>query len=661
MANTVDVQGNTSNTGLANLKLADLKQKAKQLGIHGYSAMRKTDLIQAIEDTQSTVSSYSQQSQLSHSRRSAARLSQQEQHSLRTRLGRRAANGDKENNDRVSSKDKDKDGSVSEFREGSARKSKGSSYGSEIESGYHEDSTDIRNSRKSTQKKNRNRRAINFEEDDNSTSSPRESLYDDARERHDSLWDENSNFDQSDHLQDSTGSLGSIDSLSPEDEISDENEGDMSSAEERRRERRSRRRDKSRRNRDKRDRRNRDSRENDSLDEGDEDEIYENNTNSLLPVAGIVDILDSYAFVRTSGYLPGTNDVYVSMSIVKKYGLRKGDAVQGTIKAPHENDHRNSRQKLVPLQGVTSINGLTPEESLQRPQFSKLTPLYPNERLKMETTAEKITGRIIDIVDPIGKGQRGLIVAPPKAGKTATLQAIANSIAENNPECHLMVVLVDERPEEVTDMERTVRGEVISSTFDQPATNHTIVAELAIERAKRLVELGKDVVLLLDSMTRLARAYNLAQPASGRVLSGGVDAQALYPPKKFFGAARNIENGGSLTIIATALVETGSKMDEVIFEEFKGTGNMELRLSRELANKRLFPAIDINSSGTRREELITPASELVIIYRLRRLLGALDVEQAYQTLVPRLKQTSNNEEFFKTVLQSMKPAASSNS
>ena len=414
------------------------------------------------------------------------------------------------------------------------------------------------------------------------------------------------------------------------------------------------------------DRRGRRLRGRDSARETDEREIdrraerdsrREEPTDDLVPVAGIVDVLDSYAFVRTSGYLPGPNDVYVSMGQVKKYGLRKGDAVHGSIRTPRENDRRNQRQKFVPLQSIDSINGMSVEEAMNRPQFSKLTPLYPQERLKQETVPNKLTGRIMDIVSPIGKGQRGLIVSPPKAGKTITLQNIANSIAANNPEVHLMVVLVDERPEEVTDMERTVQGEVISSTFDRPASDHTTVAELAIERAKRLVELGQDVVVLLDSMTRLARAYNIAAPASGRILSGGVDAQALYPPKKFFGAARNIENGGSLTIISSALVETGSKMDEVIFEEFKGTGNMELRLSRELADKRLFPAIDINASGTRREELITNPQELPIIYRLRRLLGGMEPEQAYQTLVPRLKKTATNRDFLAAIVQQSNSSA----
>ena len=408
------------------------------------------------------------------------------------------------------------------------------------------------------------------------------------------------------------------------------------------------------RNSDRNDRNDRNNRadRNDRADRNVErEQRHEEPKEDLVPVAGIVDVLDSYAFVRTSGYLPGPNDVYVSMGQVKKYGLRKGDAVHGSIRTPREGDRRNQRQKFVPLQSIDSINGMTVEAAQNRPQFNKLTPLYPQERLKQETAPGKLTGRLIDIVAPIGKGQRGLIVSPPKAGKTITLQNIANAIATNNPEVHLMVVLVDERPEEVTDMERTVQGEVISSTFDRPASDHTTVAELAIERAKRLVELGQDVVVLLDSMTRLARAYNIAAPASGRILSGGVDAQALYPPKKFFGAARNIENGGSLTIISSALVETGSKMDEVIFEEFKGTGNMELRLSRELADKRLFPAIDVNASGTRREELITDPQELPIIYRLRRLLGGLEPEQAYQTLVPRLKKTATNRDFMASLIQ----------
>nr|WP_141789993.1 transcription termination factor Rho [Oryzihumus leptocrescens] len=370
----------------------------------------------------------------------------------------------------------------------------------------------------------------------------------------------------------------------------------------------------------------------------------------LVPVAGILDVLDNYAFVRTSGYLPGPNDVYVPLGMVKKNGLRKGDAVTGAVKALREGEQPgSSRQKFNALVRLDTVNGMTPEQARARVEFGKLTPLYPQERLRLETEPTVLTTRLIDLVAPIGKGQRGLIVSPPKAGKTMVLQAIANAITTNNPEAHLMIVLVDERPEEVTDMQRTVKGEVIASTFDRPAEDHTTVAELAIERAKRLVEMGHDVVVLLDSITRLGRAYNLAAPASGRILSGGVDSSALYPPKRFFGAARNIENGGSLTILATALVETGSKMDEVIFEEFKGTGNMELRLSRQLADRRIFPAVDVNPSGTRREEILMSAEELKIVWKLRRVLSALDSQQGIELLIDRLKKTRSNVEFLMQV------------
>ncbi|WP_141372745.1 transcription termination factor Rho [Cellulomonas cellasea] len=383
------------------------------------------------------------------------------------------------------------------------------------------------------------------------------------------------------------------------------------------------------------------------------EEIEVSEDDVLLPVAGILDILDSYAFVRTTGYLPGPNDVYVSLGQVKKAGLRRGDAVTGAVRQPREGEQlpqgSAARAKFNALVRLDSVNGLPPEEARQRADFSKLTPLYPQERLRLESEPNKLTPRVIDIVAPIGKGQRGLIVSPPKAGKTIIMQQIANAITTNNPEVHLMVVLVDERPEEVTDMERTVKGEVIASTFDRPASDHTIVAELAIERAKRLVELGQDVVVLLDSLTRLSRAYNLAAPASGRILSGGVDASALYPPKRFFGAARNIEHGGSLTILASALVETGSKMDEVIFEEFKGTGNMELRLSRNLADKRIFPAVDVNASGTRREEILMAPDELKIVWKLRRVMGALDQQQAIELLLGKLRETRSNAEFLMQV------------
>ncbi|MEV8241176.1 transcription termination factor Rho [Microbacterium testaceum] len=376
----------------------------------------------------------------------------------------------------------------------------------------------------------------------------------------------------------------------------------------------------------------------------------------LVPIAGILDVLDNYAFVRTTGYLPGPSDVYVSLGQVKKYNLRKGDAVVGSIKQPRENE-QSSRQKYNALVKVDSINGLSVDDAATRVDFGKLTPLYPQERLRLETAPEKLTQRIIDLVAPVGKGQRGLIVAPPKAGKTIVLQQIANAIAHNNPEVHLMVVLVDERPEEVTDMQRTVKGEVIASTFDRPAEDHTTVAELAIERAKRLVELGRDVVVLLDSITRLGRAYNLSAPTSGRVLTGGVDASALYPPKRFFGAARNIENGGSLTILATALVETGSKMDDVIFEEFKGTGNSELRLSRQLADKRIFPAVDVNASSTRREEMLLSPDEVKITWKLRRALAGLEPQQALEVVLGKLKETQSNVEFLVQMQKSI-PAPS---
>ena len=395
----------------------------------------------------------------------------------------------------------------------------------------------------------------------------------------------------------------------------------------------------------------------------DVDDVEVTEDDVLLPVAGILDVLENYAFIRTSGYLPGPNDVYVSLAQVKKYNLRKGDAVVGAIRAPREGEDRSqqsARQKFNALVRVTSVNGKTPEELKDRVEFAKLVPLYPSERLRLETDPKKIGPRVIDLVAPIGKGQRGLIVSPPKAGKTLILQSIANAITTNNPEVHLMMVLVDERPEEVTDMQRTVKGEVIASTFDRPADDHTTVAELSIERAKRLVEMGMDVVVLLDSMTRLGRAYNLAAPASGRILSGGVDSAALYPPKRFFGAARNIENGGSLTILATALVETGSKMDEVIFEEFKGTGNMELRLSRQLADKRIFPAVDVNASGTRREENLLSPEEVKIMWKLRRVLSGLETQQSLELLTNKIRETQSNVEFLMQVQKTTLGAKSDN-
>ncbi len=380
---------------------------------------------------------------------------------------------------------------------------------------------------------------------------------------------------------------------------------------------------------------------------GDEPVVSEDDV--LVPIGGILDVLENYAFVRTSGYLTGPNDVYVSLQQVRKYGLRRGDAVTGAVRQLRDGERRDKYNALVRLD---SVNGLDVEEARTRPEFTKLTPLYPQERLRLETEPGILTTRVIDLVMPVGKGQRALVVSPPKAGKTMVLQSIANAITQNNPECHLMVVLVDERPEEVTDMQRSVKGEVIASTFDRPPTDHITVAELSIERAKRLVELGHDVVVLLDSITRLGRAYNLGAPASGRILTGGVDSAALYPPKRFLGAARNIENGGSLTIFATALVETGSAMDTVIFEEFKGTGNAELKLDRRLADKRIFPAIDVDASGTRKEEILLAPEELRIVLQLRRVLHALDTGASLELLLDKMKKTRTNVEFLMQIQKS---------
>lgn len=381
---------------------------------------------------------------------------------------------------------------------------------------------------------------------------------------------------------------------------------------------------------------------------------YENNTKTdylskyskeeLLTKSGILEILpDGYGFLRAKGYLPSDHDIYVSMSQIRRFGLRNGDSVTGQVRTPKDSEKYHALLK------ITDVNKIDPEIIRGRVWFESLTPLYPRDRLRLETTPDEIAPRIIDLVAPVGKGQRGLIVSPPKAGKTTILKQIANSITTNSPEIHLIVLLVDERPEEVTDMERSVKGEVVSSTFDQPSDNHINVAELVMERAKRLVESGKDVAILLDSITRLARAYNLSTPASGRILSGGVDSTALFPPKRFFGAARNIEGGGSLTIIATALVDTGSRMDEVIFEEFKGTGNLEIHLDRKLADKRVFPAIEIEKSGTRKEELIMSTDEAQLVWKLRRVLHALDSSAAIQLLIDKLKEINTNEDFLRRI------------
>jgi transcription termination factor Rho len=380
---------------------------------------------------------------------------------------------------------------------------------------------------------------------------------------------------------------------------------------------------------------------------GEPRESREEFTGELLTLEGLLDLRDEgYGFLRTSGYLAGRNDAYVSASQVRRFGLRKGDYVKGAIRPPA------SSEKYPALVRVDFINGMTPEEARTRPRFEDLTPLFPDSKLRLELDGEpgEITGRIIDLIAPIGKGQRGLIVSPPKAGKTTIIKQIVYSIERNNPETHVMVLLVDERPEEVTDMRRhVVRAEVVASTFDRPSDEHCHVAELAIDRARRLVEMGTDVVIILDGITRLARAYNLAAPASGRIMSGGVDSSALYPPKKFFGAARNVEEGGSLTILATALIETGSKMDEVIFEEFKGTGNMELRLDRRVADRRIYPAIDVEQSSTRHEELLFDRHDLQQVWKLRRVLNALEGGAGLELLIDKLRSTSNNTEFLREI------------
>ena len=624
-AQTAEEAPQPTNGGLAGLKLAQLKALASQLGIPGSSRMRKSDLVEAISAHQrggAVADREAQQKREAEEKK--AREAQAAEESAQKNDQQAGRNGhqdsQKSRKDSGGSVEKSQDSEKSQKSDGSDDADQSQDSKQSQNDGDQSQSSEGKGNNR--HRRNRDRRGGddrgNQEKggqdkggQDKSSESAQKS--DDSDDRHSSRSDRNQNQD------------------SKQDDDYDDDRGGRND----RRNRRRNRNDRNRRGRD----RNRGP-------EHDDSEVTDDD--QLIPIAGIVDVLDNYAFVRTSGYLPGQNDVYVSLQQVKKNSLRKGDVVTGFIKAPNENQQRNQnkRQKFAALVKVEKVNGRPVEANTDRVDFGKLTPLYPQERLRLESSDAKAVGpRVIDLVAPIGKGQRGLIVSPPKAGKTLILQAVANAIKQNNPEVHLMMVLVDERPEEVTDMQRTVDGEVIASTFDRPADDHTTVAELAIERAKRLVELGKDVVVLLDSMTRLGRAYNQAAPASGRILSGGVDASALYPPKRFFGAARNIENGGSLTILATALVETGSKMDEVIFEEFKGTGNMELRLSRQLADRRIFPAVDVNASSTRREENLLSAEEIKIMWRLRRVLSGLDQQQGLELLINKLKETQSNAEF----------------
>ncbi|NLS08513.1 transcription termination factor Rho [Nesterenkonia sp. MY13] len=613
--NDAEQNGNGGANGLAGLKLAQLKALASQLGIAGSSRMRKSDLVEAIS---------------AHQRGGAVadRDKKDEKKDEKSTEQNGKAQNDKAEDSGKGSKGKQSKNEQSKTEAPKEEKAKDSA----------EQGEQNQNEQKSQKKDSAEQGSAEADSEDGSAQQggkdrqrrgrdnrDRQQNHQDRQQDQDGRQDQDGSRQKQQHNNDGGGARNNDD---------DDDRGGRND----RRNRRRNRNDRNRRNRD----RNR----------GPEHEDVEENLDpeQLIPIAGILDVLDNYAFVRTSGYLPGQNDVYVSLQQVKKNNLRKGDVVTGFIKAPNENQKPNKRQKFAALVKVEKVNGRPVEANTERVDFGKLTPLYPQERLRLESSDAKAIGpRVIDLVAPIGKGQRGLIVSPPKAGKTMILQSVANAIKQNNPEVHLMMVLVDERPEEVTDMQRTVDGEVIASTFDRPADDHTTVAELAIERAKRLVELGKDVVVLLDSMTRLGRAYNQAAPASGRILSGGVDASALYPPKRFFGAARNIENGGSLTILATALVETGSKMDEVIFEEFKGTGNMELRLSRNLADKRIFPAVDVNASSTRREEALLSQEEVKIMWKLRRVLSGLDQQQGLELLMNKLKETQSNAEFLMLV------------
>ena len=597
-------------SGLSGMLLPELKQMAGGLGIKGVGGMRKSQLVDAIKAAQGGGGSASQPS------------------------SQPSARSDSDSNTQ-SSTQSDTRASAPSNGSGSATRSAAPDARSSRQAGDETRTDNRTDSGSDTRQENRSQSARSDTRTDGARSTKDESRNENRTEsRHDNRND-NRNQNRNDNRNQSRND-------NRNDNRSDEDGS--------RRNRRRRGRDRGDRN-ERNDRNDRGDRGNRGARNEPDTQVFDDDV--LVPAAGILDVLDNYAFVRTSGYLPGSDDVYVSLSMVRKFGLRRGDAVTGQVRQPREGDRK---EKFNPLVRIDTINGADPEAARVRVDFQKLTPLYASERLRLETESSNLIGRVIDIAAPIGKGQRGLIVSPSKAGKTMIMQSIANSITTNNPECHLMVVLVDERPEEVTDFERSVKGEVISSTFDRPASDHTAVAELAIERAKRLVELGHDVVVLLDGITRLGRAYNLAAPASGRILSGGVDSAALYPPKRFFGAARNIEDGGSLTILATALIESGSKMDEVIFEEFKGTGNMEIRLRRDFADKRIFPAIDAVQSGTRREELLMSKEELSIVWKLRRVLSGLDSQQALELLLERLRKSSSNIEFL-TQVQKTTPMA----
>ena len=660
---TVQAPPANGSGGLGSLKLAQLKDLASQLGITGTSRMRKAQLVEVIADHQrggSPVADEKLAAKAVDTKQDKAdkapKQAQQEQQQPAEQPARQDTSDKADKAERTSDATDDTPQDDQPKQRGQQSRGRRGSRGGQQrdEQQTREDKTT--DGQDEAQSETADKAQDSAKESDDNNGQDRQRSRTRNQQRRDQNRQRRGQHDQPQDQNDQESDDSSTDEQSDNRPRRDDDQ---------RNQRRQRQRDRNR---------SRDRRREQEDDDDQDQEVSEDET--LVPISGILDVLDNYAFVRTSGYLPGPNDVYVSMAMVKRFGLRKGDAIRGRVRAPQAEDDKqqnqqggrgggrggrggrnrrggggsgSNRQKFNALVKIDSLNGQEAAENPKRVEFNKLTPLYPQERLRLEHQSKDMGPRLVDLVAPIGKGQRGLIVSPPKAGKTMMLQSIANAITTNNPEVKLMMVLVDERPEEVTDMQRSVRGEVIASTFDRPAEDHTTVAELSIERAKRMVELGHDVVVLLDSMTRLGRAYNLATPASGRILSGGVDSAALYPPKKFFGAARNIEGGGSLTILATALVETGSRMDEVIFEEFKGTGNMELRLSRELSERRIFPAIDINASGTRREENLLTKEEIGIMWRLRRVLSGLETQQALELLTSKLKETETNAEFLMLV------------
>lgn len=624
----------TDNVDLSKLKLSELKQIAQENGIKGVSGLRKQALIDrlATELNGDTQQPKREASKPRRATRRAQSTGNTDAEAPATIVEEPAAETQTSTDDSSSAD--------------SAQEDSNSSQNNDRKDGAHQSRSQARRARRVRQKMSHRRNRDNDDNNNGGRNDNRRRNRD--NEDNDSRNNEDRHNSDKRHDNDNRGS---------EDRHDDRNDRDNN-----------RRGSRGRQRNDRNDRNDKNDR-NDQNDQNGNDDVQQ----PMQQIAGILDIIDSnIAFVRTTGYQAGSQDVFVPQQMIRRYGMRRGDYIQGAIRAPREganqdnNNHNNNRgrgrnnrgrQKNNALQRVDSINMLPPENAKQRPDFSKLTPLYPNQRLRLETQPNILTTRVIDLVMPIGKGQRALIVSPPKAGKTTVLKTVANAISTNNPECHLMVVLVDERPEEVTDMQRSVNGEVIASTFDRPPSEHTAVAELAIERAKRLVELGSDVVVLLDSITRLGRAYNNSSPASGRILSGGVDSNALYPPKRFLGAARNIENGGSLTIIATAMVETGSAGDTVIFEEFKGTGNAELKLDRKIAERRVFPAVDINPSGTRKDDLLLAPDEAKLVHKLRRIMSALDSQAAIDLLIKQLKKTKSNREFMRALATSAPMAA----